>query len=220
MGLRPRCGEPIVSGLAPTLVVFVRKGTPSRNLPIVRGAVPDFDRTRRESLKLAPTSTSSFHGVTNVGTFPSSFTLSLGPVTLHTATEGGRCPCARPSEFTSSVAEMMTRPRANLPERLRGRIVERDMPNRYQRARASPSAFGALTRIFVETVHTFYTKRAAALGAPGPKTGAVTVVQRTSSDLLLDPHLHVIFLDGSYREQARHPNRRASLGATRSLAEP
>jgi hypothetical protein len=61
--------------------------------------------------------------------------------------------------------------------------------------------FGALTRIFVETVHGFYAKRAAVVGASGAKTGAVTVVQRTSSDLRLNPHLHVIFLDGSYREQ-------------------
>src|SRR5262249_51838909 len=42
---------------------------------------------------------------------------------------------------------------------------------------------GALTRIFVESVHTFYVERAAAGGALGAKTGAVTVVQRTSSDL-------------------------------------
>ena len=32
------------------------------------------------------------------------------------------------------------------------------------------------------------------------KGGAVTVVQRTSSDLRLNPHLHVAFLDGVYRE--------------------
>jgi len=30
------------------------------------------------------------------------------------------------------------------------------------------------------------------------KSGAVTVVQRTSSDLRLNPHLHVVFLDGAY----------------------
>jgi hypothetical protein len=45
---------------------------------------------------------------------------------------------------------------------------------------------GNLTRIFVETVHAFYTERAAREGALGAKTGAVTVVQRSSSDLRLD----------------------------------
>jgi hypothetical protein len=33
------------------------------------------------------------------------------------------------------------------------------------------------------------------------KSGAVTVVQRTSSDLRLNPHLHVVLLDGVYYEQ-------------------
>jgi len=44
----------------------------------------------------------------------------------------------------------------------------------------------ALTRIFVESVHAFYVERAAERGSPGAKTGAVTVVQRTSSDLRLN----------------------------------
>jgi hypothetical protein len=46
---------------------------------------------------------------------------------------------------------------------------------------------GALSRIFVESVHAFYAERAAAGGALGAKTGAVTVVQRTSSDCLGGP---------------------------------
>ncbi len=34
--------------------------------------------------------------------------------------------------------------------------------------------------------------------APGDeKTGAITVVQRTSSDLRLNPHRHVVFLEGA-----------------------
>jgi hypothetical protein len=58
-----------------------------------------------------------------------------------------------------------------------------------------------LTRIFVDTVQSFYGQRAASRGARGGKTGAVTVVQRTSSDLRLNPHLHVLLLDGTYHEQ-------------------
>ena len=58
-----------------------------------------------------------------------------------------------------------------------------------------------LTRIFVETVHAFYAERAAREGALGAKTGAVTAVQRTSSDLRLNPHLHVVALDGAWHEQ-------------------
>jgi hypothetical protein len=49
----------------------------------------------------------------------------------------------------------------------------------------------------VQTVHAFYAERAAREGAMGAKTGAVTVVQRTSSDLRLSPHVHAVFLDGA-----------------------
>src|SRR5262249_20329560 len=55
----------------------------------------------------------------------------------------------------------------------------------------------ALTKRFVGEVLAFYARRA----GPGAKGGAVTVVQRTSSDLRLNPHLHVVFLDGAYREE-------------------
>ena len=60
---------------------------------------------------------------------------------------------------------------------------------------------GRLTRIAVETVLTFYAARAGQEGGLGAKSGAVTVVQRTSSDLRLNPHLHLIVLDGTWREQ-------------------
>ncbi|WP_165373800.1 transposase [Sorangium cellulosum] len=61
--------------------------------------------------------------------------------------------------------------------------------------------FGVLTRIFVESVERFYEERAARRGACGAvKGGAVTVVQLTSGDMRLNPHLHVVFLDGAHRE--------------------
>jgi Putative transposase/Transposase zinc-binding domain len=54
----------------------------------------------------------------------------------------------------------------------------------------------ALTSIFVKTMVAFYKKRT------GGKSGAVISVQRTSSDLKLNPHLHAVFLDGGYTELA------------------
>ncbi len=60
---------------------------------------------------------------------------------------------------------------------------------------------GTLSRMFVETVHRFYAERAAARGSADAKSGAVVVVQRGSSDLRLNPHLHTVFLDGTYHEQ-------------------
>jgi hypothetical protein len=60
---------------------------------------------------------------------------------------------------------------------------------------------GRLTRIAVETVLTFYADRAGQEGGHGAKSGAVTAVQRTSSDLRLNPHLHTVALDGTWFER-------------------
>ena len=61
--------------------------------------------------------------------------------------------------------------------------------------------FGTLTRIFVQTVLAFYTERTTKKNGPRGKSGAVVALQRTSADLRLNPHLHVLFLDGIYREE-------------------
>jgi hypothetical protein len=57
-----------------------------------------------------------------------------------------------------------------------------------------------VTRLCVSTVLGFYTARVKKEGVAQGQSGAVVVVQRTSSDLKLNPHLHIIFLDGVYRE--------------------
>ena len=71
---------------------------------------------------------------------------------------------------------------------------------------------GRLTLIFVETVQAFYARRAAHKGAIGAKTGAVTAVQRTSSDMRLNPHLHTIALDGAWSERGERGNELAFSG--------
>ena len=60
---------------------------------------------------------------------------------------------------------------------------------------------GRLTRILVDTVQGFYARRARQQGIEDARTGAVTVLQRTSSDLRLNPHLHAVLLDGAWHEQ-------------------
>ena len=75
------------------------------------------------------------------------------------------------------------------------------MPTALRRELAQDGAlFGELTRIFAKTVQEFYAERAAREGALGTKTGSVTVVQRTSSDFRLNPHLHLL---GSRRHLVR-----------------
>jgi hypothetical protein len=76
------------------------------------------------------------------------------------------------------------------------------IPFSWRRRLAQDGALlGRLTRIAVETVLAFYAGRAGEEGGLGAKSGAVSAVQRTSSDLRLNPHLHVIALDGAWREE-------------------
>lgn len=61
----------------------------------------------------------------------------------------------------------------------------------------------AIHRIFYKTICGFYHRRLAALGLRRGRTGSVTAIQRASSDLKLNPHLHGVFLDGVFVE-AQH----------------
>jgi hypothetical protein len=109
----------------------------------------------------------------------------------------GFCPSCFGRRMCATAANLVDRV---LPETaLRQWVLTFPFPWR-RRLAHDGELLGALSRIFVESVHTFYVERAAAGGTSGAKTGAVTVVQRTSSDLRLNPHLHVVFLDGAYHE--------------------
>lgn len=65
-------------------------------------------------------------------------------------------------------------------------------PLRYPLA-FDPNHLGPGLRLFTNTVSACYCRR-----HPGSKTGSVTVIQRASSDLRLNPHFHTLFLDGVY----------------------
>jgi hypothetical protein len=59
---------------------------------------------------------------------------------------------------------------------------------------------GAVCRTFVDSILAFYRRR---MAPHDPRTrqgqsSAVTVLQRTSSDMTLNPHLHVLALDGLF----------------------
>jgi hypothetical protein len=59
-----------------------------------------------------------------------------------------------------------------------------------------------LYRIFYSSIQRFYERRMAELGHRGGRTGSVTAIQRSSSDLRLNPHLHGVWLDGVYVQDA------------------
>ncbi len=56
---------------------------------------------------------------------------------------------------------------------------------------------GLVLRLFTDTVGAWYRRH-----HPVGKTGSVTVIQRASSDLRLNPHFHTLFLDGVYLPSA------------------
>jgi len=70
---------------------------------------------------------------------------------------------------------------------------------------------GEVLRIFTDTVAGWYRARQADRGLPVGQSGAVTAIQRASSDLRCNPHYHTLFLDGVYapdrdgRGQIFHP---------------
>jgi hypothetical protein len=58
---------------------------------------------------------------------------------------------------------------------------------------------GAVGRLFIDSVLGFYRRTMSEVWRAGRgQSGAVTVVQRCSSDLRLNPHLHSIVLDGVF----------------------
>ena len=57
---------------------------------------------------------------------------------------------------------------------------------------------GQVLRIFTDTIAANYRKRQADRGIADGQCGAVTVIQRANSDLRLNPHFHVLQVDGVY----------------------
>ncbi len=57
---------------------------------------------------------------------------------------------------------------------------------------------GAVCRTFVDCVLAWYRRKMGARGSKDGKSGAVTAVQRVSSDFRLNPHFHSLALDGVY----------------------
>jgi hypothetical protein len=111
----------------------------------------------------------------------------------------GFCPSCTGRRMNATAANLMERV---LPPESGLRQWVLTFPFSWRRRLAQDGALlGRLTRIAVETLLAFYADRAGEESGPGAKSGVVTAVQRTSSDLRLNPHLHMIALDGSWREE-------------------
>jgi hypothetical protein len=65
---------------------------------------------------------------------------------------------------------------------------------------------GAVTRLFVDSILGWYQRHLRTSTRELAQSGAVVAVQRASSDLKLNPHLHAVFLDGVYLPVADGPD--------------
>ena len=108
----------------------------------------------------------------------------------------GFCPSCLGRRMASTAANLLEHVLPPCP--LRQWVLTVPFPWR-KRLAYDGALLGALTRIFTTTVLGFYRTRMKEEGAVKGQSGAVVVVQRTSSELMCNPHLHEIFLDGVYR---------------------
>jgi len=80
---------------------------------------------------------------------------------------------------------------------------------------AEPRALSEVLAVVQRGISTFLIRRSCHTVASGARTGAVTLIQRFGSALNLNPHLHMLFLDGAYTfkgnrgtfHRARRPQR-------------
>jgi ribosomal protein S27E len=63
---------------------------------------------------------------------------------------------------------------------------------------AEPRVLSEVLAVVQRGISTFLIRRSGHTVASGARTGAVTLIQRFGSALNLNPHLHMLFLDGSY----------------------
>ena len=61
-----------------------------------------------------------------------------------------------------------------------------------------PAVLTQVLGIVYRAVSTFLVRRAGLRVGAGARTGAVTLIQRFGSALNLNPHLHMLFVDGAY----------------------
>ena len=85
-----------------------------------------------------------------------------------------------------------------LPEQpIRQWVLSFPYPLRFLLA-TRPAVLTQVLGIVYRAVSTFLVRRAGLRSGVGARTGAVTLIQRFGSALNLNPHLHMLFVDGAY----------------------
>jgi ribosomal protein S27E len=123
----------------------------------------------------------------------------------------GFCPSCGARRMVESAAHLVDHVFPEVP--VRQFVLTFPFPLRFLLA-AEPNALTEVLAVVQRGIATFLIRRAGFTVASGAKTGAVPLIQRFGSALNLNPHLHMLFLDGAYRFGGRkarfHRARRAT----------
>lgn len=123
----------------------------------------------------------------------------------------GFCPSCGARRMVESAAHLVDHVFPEVP--VRQFVLTFPFPLRFLLA-ANPKALTDVLGVVHRCISTFVIRQAGFTLASGAKTGAVTLIQRFGSALNLNPHLHMLFLDGAYRFGSRkarfHRARRAT----------
>ena len=93
-------------------------------------------------------------------------------------------------------------------------VISLPYPLRYLFS-ASPKVHSQVLTIVHRVISTFLTKRARMTVKSGAQSGAVTLIQRFGSALNLNPHFHMLYLNGVYDRNAAQP--KATSGQSNRL---
>lgn len=107
----------------------------------------------------------------------------------------GFCPSCGARRMVESAAHLVDHVFPVAP--VRQFVLTFPFPLRFLLA-AQPRVLSEVLAVVQRVISTFIIRRTGFTVASGARTGAVTLIQRFGSALNLNPHLHMLFLDGAY----------------------
>ena len=125
----------------------------------------------------------------------------------------GFCPSCGARRMAETAAHLVEHV---LPEQpIRQWVLSFPYPLRFLFA-TRPAVLTQVLGIVYRAVSTFLVRRAGLRSGAGARTGAVTLIQRFGSALNLNPHLHMLFLDGAYTFDDETPRVHRVAAATQA----
>ena len=114
----------------------------------------------------------------------------------------GFCPSCGARRMVESAAHLVDHVFPAAP--VRQWVLTFPFPLRFLLA-AQPEALTAVLAVVQRAISTFVIRHAGLALSSGARSGAVTLIQRFGSALNLNPHLHMLFLDGAYTFRGERP---------------